>query len=854
MDEQTTVRIKSNAEVDSAFEKFKVIKEQISAVDISDQNEAETRLKHIDPILQDVLGWGKTQISCERSEEGKRIDYGLNTSSANAIVEAKRPSSEFIFPDSENIKYSLSGPVLTDGALGAAIKQAREYAFEHGAEIAAVTNGVQWIVFLATRTDGVAPKKGFGFVFRDLDDISEPGKFKLFLQLLSRSSLLSGNFRLPFLKAEERLTVPNPKTSQRLVNKLRGSDARKQPSATAQALHPVLNELFLGHSPEKEKEIVRHCFVPTKESVEADSRLERLISEVTNALKPLDTRDPASNKLTTVIQASVRESASHTVLIVGQMSAGKSTYLERFFESVLPNVLKRNVLVVKLDLDKADPSSTTFANYLRRETLRKIKDAVLGTEKPSFDKLRGSFNSLYEKLKKGELSYFKDDEFKKEFGKKLLEMETEDQDEYLRCLLSDCNSSQNKLLCLIYDNVDHHSDEIQTQAFLAAKWISGLGRVLSILPIRDTTYWRASVTGPFHSQNHIHLYLPRPPVSEVLTNRFQYAQSQLEESARNGPLNLTSLSGIRVHIPKAKELFEVLNEMFAREHRANIILRGLARGAIRDALRILVDCVTSAHFSIDKLLSAYLSQGSFRLTTKDVRNFEKAAILGPWQYFKFERSKDIINIFCFPRSTHESPLLGMRLLERLYDLRAEENPQAQKGFESREGLVEYFRVMGVNPSTMERVILDLVNARLLEPYNLSCLTSEFSIKADQVDFVALNDAGRLHRLMARRSWDYWRSMILDMEVYDDDTFRHMLDAFMKRGDALGRNNLNSAKEAENVFFSTARNYILDRDTETLTIPDDSLYESQNLLKDKILCFSRASFDLETDETDPSKTK
>ncbi len=66
------------ADIDLAFAALKGIAESVKNIDMEQETEADARLKLIDPILKDVLGWQPAQIHCEVGEEGKRLDYVLD--------------------------------------------------------------------------------------------------------------------------------------------------------------------------------------------------------------------------------------------------------------------------------------------------------------------------------------------------------------------------------------------------------------------------------------------------------------------------------------------------------------------------------------------------------------------------------------------------------------------------------------------------------------------------------------------------------------------------------------------------------------------------------------------------------
>jgi len=833
--------------VDEAYKQLQKIIESVKNIDLLGESEADARMKLIDPILREVLGWLPEQIKCEESIDGSRLDYILSTSTGGAVVEAKRPALIFDLETNKSGKksYPLNGAVLRSGYTGDAITQAKEYAQKIGVSLAVATNGAQWVVFLASREDLVPPDKGFGFVFRSLEHMLEPDAFRDFFGLLGRSSVLSTSYKVAFYKVEGRLREPQSISAIRLITQSKGSDQRLKPSEISIALDPVIQQLFISMTPDRERQIIRQCFVTTRESDEADTRLKRLLDEVTDDIVSIDSRESQDHRLQAEIEQSVDMPDSRTVVLIGQIGSGKSTYLDRFFEFIIPVALKKKICLIRLNLENARPDKETFPSFLRKETIREVKKAVFGTDQPTFEQLKGAFYSLYQQMSRGEQKHLYESnriQFDILFGNRLEEMKF-DEEEYLRLILSHCNKSVKRLLVIIYDNVDHHSNEIQTLAFQQAQWLSGLGKVFSILPVRDSTYWQASAEGPFHTQTHVNLYLPRPPLNEVLTRRFKYAELQLDDLLAGKDVVLTSLKGIRVKVADPKELFQLLYKLFSSERYPNYLLRSLSGGNIRESLMLFYQTIISPHIPIDKLLAAYLAKENYRLGTVDKSYFDRAVILGPWAHFKQERSKNIVNLLCFPRDLRVSPILGLRIIERLYDLRAEVHLKAGKGYESIENLLAYFEALGVQRAVTEQCVTELISKKLLEPYDLRIFANpSIPISSELIEFVSLSYSGRLHRAWVRESKSYGLEMIRDMSIFNMDAANELAGCFSDRLAAI-----KVGKEKEKwtevdrllgEIASKTINYLSMRDQESMTIPtNDPLFSSQKSVFGRLLIWA-----------------
>ncbi|UUG49690.1 hypothetical protein NP567_04645 [Acinetobacter baumannii] len=79
---------------------------------LSDANEAETRKKLIDVVIENVLGWTTDDISYEErvSEDGETTyaDYIIRTADVSILIEAKRLGSTFYtVPEKKKLSYLL---------------------------------------------------------------------------------------------------------------------------------------------------------------------------------------------------------------------------------------------------------------------------------------------------------------------------------------------------------------------------------------------------------------------------------------------------------------------------------------------------------------------------------------------------------------------------------------------------------------------------------------------------------------------------------------------------------------------------------------------------------------------------
>ena len=180
---------------DYCFEQFKTHRATIaSAINC---NEDTTRLRAIDTMLIDVLGWDKLDIETEKHCRAVGFtDYALHTNSVvTMVVEAKRADEYFILPGVE-----ISSRICSFGLLAVecpkadfALRQAASYAATLGSQYTAISNGYQWLASL-TYIQSQPIQERRVLVFESLEAIEQ--NFRMFWDCLSPNGVAT-NRALP---------------------------------------------------------------------------------------------------------------------------------------------------------------------------------------------------------------------------------------------------------------------------------------------------------------------------------------------------------------------------------------------------------------------------------------------------------------------------------------------------------------------------------------------------------------------------------------------------------------------------------------------------------------------------------
>ena len=151
--------------IDAAYEKLLLlVDKEIPSYWESITTEADVRMKVIDRVFVEILGWPHSEIFMESPAGTGFIDYKCTVAGlSRLVIEAKKDSRDLgIEPDRACRFYKLNGPVFDSKHAQEGIDQAIRYCGYKNAELACVTNGRQWIVFRGSRLgDGKDTRGGW---------------------------------------------------------------------------------------------------------------------------------------------------------------------------------------------------------------------------------------------------------------------------------------------------------------------------------------------------------------------------------------------------------------------------------------------------------------------------------------------------------------------------------------------------------------------------------------------------------------------------------------------------------------------------------------------------------------------
>lgn len=755
--------------IDAAYIKLEQIIQEITSYDHTIFTEQDTRVKIIDRILVEVLGYSMNDIQTESRSGVGYLDYQITLKGiGKLVIEAKKDGAKFNIDTSYSGRaYNIDGAVLNGQEVKNGISQAIYYAAQESIELGCLTNGKTWIIFRANRMgDGKKVIQGKAFVFGSLENIKKD--FKLFYELLSPLAIQENNFRALFQEAEG-----NEIRNKEFVQVLKDENTIKPFSNANYSgdFDRVMTAFFSKLSGDDDPELLIKCFVETKESQAAEYQLARISNDLINKVRNIETIE--GDAIREVIERIKHTNRQEFIILVGGKGAGKSTFVERFFTYILSSNLKEDCIVVRVNMGGYKGSDSEITKWLDN-TLLDVCEKGLYNGAPSYEEIQGMFYGEYKRLRNGNWKklYEKDKtQFKIDFGKHIESRRENRPTEYIQKLIGNIVKSRRKIPCIVFDNADHFSIEIQEKVFQYARAIYENEVCLIIIPITDKTSWQLSKQGAIRSYESEVLFLPTPPPRKVIEKRIAYIEDLVEtEKAQKGQYFLKK--GIRLELQNIEGFVRYLQVVFLQDSLTSKWIGALANYDIRTCLEITKDLIASPHISIDEFLKAYIAgNGIYDNDSYVIKPYriKRAIIKRNYHSYPVNHHPYIQNLFYAIGDVNTSPLLALRILQVLYDRKTDAS--AEDHFIQVSQLLDYFNAMSIDRNITRKHLQFLLSKGLVNSYDPSIIDIDFSKSLE------ITPSGNEHYYWCINDYDYSFIMLEVTPITDKLFFKSIQDTY-----------------------------------------------------------------------------
>jgi GTPase SAR1 family protein len=638
---------------------FRRLKAELHKYNLESQTEADTRARLISRILGEVLGWNPENINREENANPGFMDYVLLTSRRIAVLEAKRSGDSFILPTdiSTSTTFTLNGIIRSIKNLSTHIDQVSGYCLKNGIEFAIISNGHQFVLFRAIRTDGIHIGQGKIIVFKSFDDIEQ--RFVDFWNLLAKSNVENNSLSLAF-----QATTPVIFQYKRITDELHRYRERVSRNVLSPGLEPLISEYLGEITDERSKNKLKDFFVKSpalSETLKAvEARISLHLSETVRAtgviIEPSRHDDLRKGLKRSLERYTDLPPRGQVILLLGRVGSGKTTFTSHFLRFELKELFEKHILV-QIDfrlLEKGGAVSKFFYDRLH-ESLSRNKVFLQLTPK----QLRQVYAPEIGALSKGPLAVIEKQNkklYEEKIAEYLLQQFNNLENHYVRVL--SYLAVKEKIRCVfVFDNADQHDFELQQEVFRFAHAIAGKCFALSIVTMWEETYLRSKQGGALSAYSTTAYSLHPTSVVDIINRRLEYIVKELQDGglARDLLDQLAPADDVRDYLTLIRD------SIFYHGRRVRFFLESLAMGNLRRALDLFSLFLTSGHTDASKILASHRSARGYLVP---LHEFIKSIGLGDFPYYHGDLSA-VLNLYSISDESRPSHLTKVRLLEYL---------------------------------------------------------------------------------------------------------------------------------------------------------------------------------------------
>lgn len=593
----------------------------------TDMNEAQTRFHVIDFILKKCLGW-EGEIEVEKYEDSSFTDYELG-SPRIAILEAKREGRVFNIPAGYSTRrvVDLASLIEVGGETKEAIIQVQQYCSLRGVRIAIVSNGNQYIAFLASRTDGKSILEGDAVIFHSLDDLLKD--FNEAWQLLSIQGVKENNlFR--------KLNTVEKGIPKKLSNFLLRYPKTRYSNETQASLRS-LSEIFIQdivESEELEESFIKECYCESGELEQysllskgiLQKRYAALFSDDEKSFTLAPIKGKKNNNLTQDALAS--SLSNRPIVLLGDVGVGKTSFLKNLVYNKAHSEFKNSIdIYINLGSDGA------LTDDLKKFVIRTIEHQLYENHDINlydFDMMRGIYASEIKRFDKSVKGQWKDKN-QQRYDEELLnhlDSLSKETDQHLKKSINYYSKSTRRQFIVLIDNADQRNYEVQQSAFIIAHELAKSWGALVFIALRPNTFYRSLRAGSLSAYPHKVFTIQPPRIDKIIEKRLNYA---LDISEGKIPIETFST----LNSENLSLFLKALLDSLTHNKEIYEFLANITGGNIRKSIELVAKFIGSPNVDCEKIIGIMSDRGEYRIP---LHEFTKSALLGDYGHYHPDHS------------------------------------------------------------------------------------------------------------------------------------------------------------------------------------------------------------------------
>lgn len=557
------------------------------------------------------------------------------------------------------------------------------------------------------------------------------------------------------------------------------------PNQFASALIPTLERYFASQSEGDDPEIYDKGYVPTSEQLSYDTILESLLRDKAHAhknplSKNIETTRTSTREFTASISAHVGSSrnTAQLLLVIGHVGAGKSLFIRRYREILVPDALKADLFWSFVNFNNFTERRDAPEIWLAKQFIESFDQEQPDIDLYSADLVERLFatelkrqRSVYERIAKVDPIGAE-----KEKASDLKGWLADPQQLALG-ITRHFGGEQRKVCITVFDNVDKLDKDQQLAVFELALAFTSEHRTLSVLQLRDETFERYKDQKPLDTfKTGVTFHITPPRFASVVRRRLELAIEQLRTTA---PVRWEyDLPNSRVVISRDQALRflqAVFDYVFGKDLNASRVLQGLAGRDVRRALDIFFKVLISGHLTNERITSVGVGGESFPIDD----NLMLRTLMREDYRFFHNGSGYIRNIYFFDRAwTGADNLL---IPEILYFLAANLKTRGNiglEGFFTRDAIFDHLQMTGYTRQTLDDALQWLLKQGLIEADNMSTT----AVKPGTA--IRISSAGFIHIRVLSERLEYVSGCLYEAPYLTADmaaTAKSMLEDSLRTG-------------------------------------------------------------------------
>lgn len=729
-------------------------------------NEAQTRFSFIDRVLTDCLGWEREKIHLEVYENGDRSDYECG-SPRQLIVEAKRAGKALNLPPrgkNARSKVSLRSILDFNADTRKDVEQVLKYCQVRGVQIAALTNGPQWIVFLASRLDGTPPLDGDALVFDSYDSLVRG--FGALYECLSPEGI-SEQRLLSKLGGDAKSELP-PKLSSACLNYFAYKYSSEFQENIRNASSLVIEDI--GRTADLEPEFLRECYCESGPLSRyavlgrniLSTRYAALFSSE-NTGSRIEEINPKKGKAKLSDKVLAEALARRPIVFLGDVGVGKTTFIRNLMNVEAPEEFK-NALYVYFDLGSQGALSQNTRDAILNQiehSLRKEHGINLMDEKL----LETIYHAEIHDFDEGFMATLRDKQPDLFMTKRIEFMQSliANRAEHLRKCLEETAKSRRAQIIIIIDNADQRNLTVQQETFVIAHELASTWNALVFLSLRPHTFHTSKRSGTISAYPPKVFVISPPKLEDVIEKRLSFALKIAE-----GRLSVSKIQDLSMHVESLAILIKVLQHSLRVNRELYEFIVNVSSGNVRVAIELVSKFLGNPNVESEHIVKIASESGSYLIP---LHEFAKGGLLGDYAYYQ-EDASYAFNVFGLIYPDIREHFLSLLILGYLSWDGA--NREQVDGFIGRDAILREMQRNGFTPEQTVAHIQRLTRKKLLET------TERRTLETDkEVEELGMPEAFRLTLLGAYhlKKWafdfSFIEAMVFDTPVLDKET-QHLL--------------------------------------------------------------------------------